>query len=234
MGSFIKDNKIIFIYIVVLILLGIGFTYANLNEDIFKKFTGDVMRIDDRTFSWNNLDEFDVTLEPILDRDIFKKQDHVIQLSFLVGGSEDNTIDNIIYDISLKKLELDCSLLSPYVKWKLFKNGTEISNGSLDYHFDTIKDGRLVLTNIQQDLAKYSKDKSGYDLYSFYLWLSDSCQEEDIRKCQNKDDQSELMGKRLKGRIEVELYASKKEKLVRKAKSTIDTNSCLNKKGEVE
>ena len=49
------------------------------------------------------------------------------------------------------------------------------------------------MTNIQQDLIGYSVDKSVYDKYDFYLWISDSCQDENILKCDSLKEQSFLM-----------------------------------------
>lgn len=210
----------------VLMGLVIGFSYAYQQKEIFQKMSGNVMGIDEDAYGDTNFDSKEVYLSPILDSEVEKRSDRAIAISFRVGGSKDNHISGIIYDVALMNLEVDCDLLSPDVKWKLVKNGKEISEGSLDYQFDTIVGGRMVLTNIQQDLVPYEESKENYDTYFFYLWLSDSCQEEDIQKCLSKREQKQLMQKKIKGKIEVELYVDNKFVLERKPQMKLDRTVC--------
>ena len=161
-----------------------------------------------------------------MDKNVKSDSNHVIYIKFNVGGSKDNNKDNIIYDISLADLKIDCELLSPYIQWKLFKNGKVISVGNLDYKFDTIVNNRLVLTNIQQDLVKYSDDKSVYDHYEFYMWFSDSCQDDNIFNCEGATDQSKLLNKNLSGKVEVELYGDGKKELERHPSLKLDDSMC--------
>ena len=213
--------------IFLLVLLLVSFTYANQSTSFFKKVNGEKLGIDEEAYGSTSFDSNNIELVPILDKDVIKRKTNVIHISFFVGGAKDNTVDNIIYDVALNDLDVDCSLISPYIKWKLIKNGIEISNGSLDYKFDTIKDGRLVLTNIQQDLVKYNVNKKNYDFYNFYLWISDNCQDENFEECFNKSSQNELMGKNLSGKIEIELYADVKKELVRSPNGKKDTHTCF-------
>lgn len=219
-------DKIFVICFFLFVLLLISFTYANRSDSLFKRMNGEKIGIDEEVYGSTVFDATNIDLAPILDKDVTEKEENVIHISFLVGGAKDNTVSNIIYDIALNDLKVDCNLISPYVKWKLIKNGKEISNGSLDYHFYTIENGRLVLTNIQQDLIKYSTDKNTYDKYDFYLWVSDNCQDKDILKCDDLGDQSFLMGKKLHGKVEVELYSSDKKNLVREKHDVLDTSTC--------
>ena len=182
--------------------------------------------VDEDVYGNLKFDSSNLNMSPILDSSIFSNK-NVMHIKFNVGGNKNNTADNNIYDIALVDLEVSCELLSPYFKWKLIKNGQEEFNGSFDYKFDTIKDGRLVLTDIQQDLVPYNTDKSVYDHYDFYLWISDSCQEEDISLCKDKVDQSNLMNKIIRGKIEVELYGEGKKDLVRNPSEELDNNTCL-------
>lgn len=221
------DKKLIIVVVFCFIILVLGITYASRTDSLFKSMVGSKISIDEEAYGDNELDTSDLELLPILDKDVEKKK-NVIYIHFLVGGASDNDIDNIVYDIALNNLKVDCELLSPYVKWKLLKNNVEISNGSLDYQFDTIQNGRLVLTNIQQDLPKFSATRDGYDYYEFYLWLSDECQSENILECKNNNTQTDLLNKQIKGKIEIELYAYKKEKLERKPSKTLDFNTCIN------
>ena len=205
-NKFFKDKRIVIIYVVVILLIIIGIAFA-LSESsyAFNTDTG-VYGIDETAYGETHFDSANLDLKPILDSDITTKTDNVIKIDFTVGGSENNPTDrNIIYDIALNDLDIDCDLLSPYMKWKLVKNGEELSSGNLSNSFDTIVDNRLVLTNTQVDLPTYSSTQSGYHNYTFYLWVSDSCQSSNLSECINDEDQSNLSGKSLSGKIEVEL-----------------------------
>ena len=240
MKNFIKkivdDKRIFSIYIVVFCMLTIGITYAaNINASLAYNVNTSLIGVDEAaygntTFNFDNIDFI-----PILDSDVETKTNNVIKIDFVVGGASTNNASNIIYDIALADLEVDCNLLSPYIKWKLVKDGTLLSNGSLDYKFDTIKNGRLVLTNIQEDLPTYSATKSGYHNYTFYMWFSDSCQEEDLATCMSNNniiEQSSLTKKQLSGKVEVELYTHSKKALVRNPSDKVNVATCID--GEVD
>ena len=87
----------------------------------------------------------------------------------------------------------------------------------------------LLLTNIQQDLKPFNEDKSIYDHYEFYMWFSDSCQDENTLNCENAEDQSNLLNKKISGKIEVELYGEGKKELERHPSEELDKNTCLTK-----
>ena len=184
-----KHKKAVFICLFVVFLVSVIFiwlmyseTLANINNPFVRNTKFSTLMLDEDAYGETTFDSSNLNFRTILDKDVENNLDNVIFISFWVGGNKNNDAPEPIYDISLQDLVVDCDLLSPYLKWKLIKNGEEISNGSFDYQFDTIKDGRLVLTSIQQDLPEFNIDKSKYDFYQFYLWLSDSCQEEDITK----------------------------------------------------
>ena len=225
----IGNKQILIMVLLLVFILIFGITYALKPDSVFKNMLGNKIFIDTDAYGETYLDTSNLELLPILDKDIVKKE-NVIYINFFVGGASDNDVDNIVYDIALNDLQVDCDLLSSYVKWKLLKNNKEISNGSLDYHFDTIQNGRLILTNIQQDLPKYSKTRIGYDYYEFYLWLSDACQDENILNCKNQNMQNNLLNKKIKGKIEVELYAYKKVRLKRNPSKSLDFGTCINDK----
>ena len=214
------------IFSLVLIFI-FGITYASQSAfDAFNVSTA-LVGVDEDAYGDTTFDSSNVNLVPILDSEVESNISNVIRIDFKVGGASNNNNDNIIYDIVLNDLEVSCDLLSPYIKWNLFKNGSQISNGSLDYNFDTIKNGRLILTNIQQDLVDYNSDKSVYDSYTFYMWVSDSCQESDINNCTDVVDQSSLLNKVLRGKIEVNLYSGNKVQLSRKPSDVLDDSVCL-------
>ncbi len=224
--------RVVIVCLVITFMIGIvvylvrSSTFANYNPFAKETLFG-TLRLDEDAYGNTVFDASSLTLRTILDKDSESSFGSVIYIPFYVGGNKDNDVDNAIYDIALQDLSVDCRLLSPYVKWKLKKNGDVISDGSLDYHFDTIKKGRLVLTNMQQDLIPYSEDRNKYDYFEFYLWLSDSCQEEDISLCTNPVYQNDLLGKKLSGKIEVELYGGEKKELVREPSETLDSSTCI-------
>lgn len=207
-------------------IIFLGITYAIQNStSIFKGSTATI-KIDEEAYGDTEFDGSNLNLIPILDNEVEISDNKVIRIDFKVGGNKDNTDKNdIIYDIALNDLELDCDLVSPYFKWKLIKNEEEISSGSLDYKFDTIKDGRLILTNTQQDLVKYSDNKDDYDRYTFFMWLSDNCQD-DLSKCKDMPEQTNLLNKRIKGKIEIELNTGAKVDLIRHPSLELDTSIC--------
>ncbi|MCI6265720.1 MAG: InlB B-repeat-containing protein [Erysipelotrichaceae bacterium] len=225
-----QDKRIISIYLIVFALLIIGVTYALQSSSLAFQTSTALIQIDETAYGNTSFDSSNLEFKPILDSAVETSTNNVIKIEFKVGGAEANNANNIIYDIALNDLEVNCSLLSPYIKWKLLKNGTEISNGSLDYKFDTIADGRMVLTTIQQDLPDYNAtDKSQYDDYIFYMWFSDSCQSSDLSDCLNNnqlEDQSAMINQNLSGKVEVELYTESKKELVRNPSSTLDTTLC--------
>lgn len=225
-----QDKRIISIYLIVFALLIIGVTYALQSSSLAFQTSTALIQIDETAYGNTSFDSSNLEFKPILDSAVETSTNNVIKIEFKVGGAEANNANNIIYDIALNDLEVNCSLLSPYIKWKLLKNGTEISNGSLDYKFDTIADGRMVLTTIQQDLPDYNAtDKSQYDDYIFYMWFSDSCQSSDLSTCVNNnqlEDQSAMINQNLSGKVEVELYTESKKELVRNPSSTLDTTLC--------
>ena len=154
---------------------------------------------------------------------------NIIKIDFSVAGDKGNTQEKeVIYDIALVDLKIDCELLSPYLKWRLVKNGEEISEGSFDYQFDTITNGRLVLTKYQENLPKYNEEKNGYDNYTFYMWISDSCQD-DLAVCNKKEiiDQTNLLNRKSSGKIEVELNTGSKQRLIRSPRTTLDETTCI-------
>ena len=216
---------------VALLILSIFYlTYSMMQNSTLNKIRTSILKLDEDAYGETEFNNSNLNLKPILDKEVNKDSNNVIYIDFNVGGSKENDTDEIIYDIALTDLEIDCNLLSKYLKWKLIKNGLELSTGSLDYNFDTIKDNRLVLTNIQQELVKYNEDKSKYDHFEFYMWISDSCQDENILNCQDKESQTNLVGKELKGKIEVELYGGNKVILERKPQNNLDPNTCKNMK----
>ena len=205
-----KSTKFIIFEIIIMMIGVIGITLAvsyvmnsvNINVDTANlaiDYTG-------------NLTLPSVNLVPILDSEVESNTENVMRINFSVKGASTNPNIPIIYDVILSDLVVDTELKSEYVKWELEKNGTVISNGSLDPWFDSIRDGKFWLTEIQQDLVRSSGTA---DNYEFRLWISEACTG-DITTCTEDMDQSNMLNKSISGKIEVVLYTKGKEALERK------------------
>ena len=178
------DKRIMIIYIIVFVFLITGITYALQTTSFAFNTDTAIINIDEAAYGTNNtLDTSNLDMKPIQDSSVTTSSDNVIKIDFGVKGASSNTTPvsgKYIYDVALTGLEINCNLLSEYVKWKLIKNGEEISSGSLSPKYDHIEyvedgdnpGGRLVLTDIQQDLKSNSEEA---DQYTFYMWVSDSC-----------------------------------------------------------
>ena len=170
-------------------------------------------------------------LTPILDDELTNSSNStkVMKVTFTVKGAQTNPTNvPIIYDVSLTDLNLASELHSELLKWRLYKNNTQISEGSFSYDFDAQINKRMVLTNIQQDLPSYS---SAADSYTFYIWISEQCIGE-ITSCGEETNTAPLMNKTLSGNIKIELSTKSKKSLVRPVTATktiinlASTNAC--------
>lgn len=237
--DFFGDKRIAYIYVVVIVVLLSGITYALSPNSVALNITTGLVGIDEEYYGDTTFDSSDITLTPILDTEVETRLENVIKIDFTVGGASTNNASNIIYDIALVDFKIDCSLINEYFKWKLVDQETgevivqknkddQYENLGKDFTFDTIEDNRVVLTNTQLDLPVYSSTQTGYHNYSFYIWLSDSCQEDSIEDCTNPVDQNYLLGKMFSGKIEIELYTESKSPPRERNKIT-DTsyNSCI-------
>ena len=162
------------------------------------------------------------TLTPINDSTVnINTTSNVLRITFDVKGASTNTGSNIIYDVLLN-LTADCSLKNESVKWNLYKNNNLLTSGSTSpkYDKDVLK-GKIMLTDTQQDLVPYSKTA---DKYVFILWMSESCNEEDITKCDiSKGLTSDSGGKSISGNIDIRLNSGKKKV---NSRGSIDGDAC--------
>ena len=128
-------------------------------------------------------------LEPISDSLInYNTYENVVRLEFSFKGVDTNDEENLIYDIMLNEMNIDCSLLNEYTKWNLYKNGELLYNGNFSPTFDgNVLTDNMTLTEIQQDLPKYNEE---YDKYVLIIWISESC--EDLSSC-SLVDQSNIV-----------------------------------------
>ena len=219
-----KDAKVIILEIFLIALGLVGLTLGvkyimnsiNVNVDTSK------LAIDSMNANVTN-----GTLMPINDSTVnINTTSNVLRITFDVKGASTNTGSNIIYDVLLN-LTADCSLKNESVKWNLYKNNNLLTSGSTSpkYDKDVLK-GKIMLTDIQQDLVPYSKTA---DKYVFILWISESCNEEDITKCDiSKGLTSDSGGKSISGNIDIRLNSGKKKENKRES---IEGNACELTKG---
>ena len=214
-----KDVKVIILEIFLIVLGLVGLTLGvkyimnsiNVNVDTSK------LAIDSMNANVTN-----GTLMPINDSTVnINTTSNVLRITFDVKGASTNTGSNIIYDVLLN-LTADCSLKNESVKWNLYKNNNLLTSGSTSpkYDKDVLK-GKIMLTDIQQDLVPYSKTA---DKYVFILWMSESCNEEDITKCDiSKGLTSDSGGKSISGNIDIRLNSGKKKE---NSRGSIDIDAC--------
>ena len=214
-----KDVKVIILEVFLIVLGLVGLTLGvkyimnsiNVNVDTSK------LAIDSMNANVTN-----GTLTPIEDSSVnINTTSNVLRITFDVKGASTNTGNNIIYDAILN-IDADCSLKNESVKWNLYKNNNLLTSGSTSPKYDRdVLNGKITLTDIQQDLVKYS---GSADKYVFILWMSESCTEEDITKCDiSKGLTSDSGGKSIGGNIDIRLNSGKKKENKRK---TMDIDAC--------
>ena len=139
--------------------------------------------------------------------DINTTDERVLKVSFNITGVNTNP-DNTIYDISLRDINMDKELKSLYVKWRLYKNNTLLSEGNFSPSFDVKENNRLVLTEVQQDLT------TNTDKYVYLMWISEICTG-DITTCDSTVNQNKYSNKTFTASIKIEASTKTKKELVR-------------------
>ena len=222
-----KDVKVIILEVFLIALGLVGLTLGvkyimnsiNVNVDTSK------LAIDSMNANVTN-----GTLTPINDSTVnINTTSNVLRITFDVKGASTNTGNNIIYDAILN-IDADCNLKNETIKWNLYKNNNLLTSGSTSpkYDKDVLK-GKIMLTDIQQDLVSYSKTA---DKYVFILWMSESCNEEDITKCDiSKGLTSDSGGKSISGNIDIRLNSGKKKENRRESSDIENICSILRGKG---
>ena len=214
MKRLIKENSKFIIVMGIVIVLGIiGITYAlkvaAFNPIGLNTTTGtinaNITYDGDNTSTITNTDK----MLPISDMlvDINTTDERVLKVSFNITGVNTNP-DNTIYDISLRDINMDKELKSLYVKWRLYKNNTLLSEGNFSPSFDVKENNRLVLTEIQQDLT------TNTDKYVYLMWISEICTG-DITTCDSTVNQNKYSNKTFNASIKIEASTKTKKELVR-------------------
>jgi len=207
-----NKNILVIVFEILVIVLGVaGITFAT--SRIINDRTSTIISVGEYNLDYIGDTIINATdLEPISDNLInYNTKDNVIRLEFsLRGVSTNKDADKLIYDVMIKEMNIDCSLLSKYTKWNLYKNGSLISNGSLDPGFDgDVLSDDMTLTNIQQDLPKHNED---YDDYVLIFWISESC--DDIETCE-LIDQSNIIDSKMSMKVFIALYSGQKKEAER-------------------
>ena len=217
--SFIKNNIKFLIAMLIVIVLGVfGITYAlkiaTFNPIGINTTTGNITA----SITYDSTNTSTVTsnnkMLPIADTlvtGVDVTDERILKVKFMVTGSSSNP-DNTIYDISLRNIDMSNALKSEYVKWRLYKNGTLLSEGNFSPAFDTRENNRLVLTNTQQDLT------TNTDTYVYLMWISEACTG-DLSTCDITKNQDKLLGKIFNAQIKLEASTKTKKTLTRTALS---------------
>ena len=236
MKKWFSDKRMLALYIIVILFLVTGVTYALQQSSFAFNTNSAIIKIDKNVYgTQTSIDTSNLDMKPISDSAVESSPNNVIKVNFGVRGDSSNTTPvtgQYVYDVALTGIKLNCSLLSEDVKWKLVNNNTgkTVSNGSLSPKYDKIVyeksgvdadgnevvGGRLVLTDKQIVLPESTATA---DNYSFYMWISST-----------NSDQSNLFGKLISGNIEIETYNSLEEAKARDrvTDSSIDSNVCSN------
>ena len=214
MKRLIKENSKFIIVMSIVIVLGIiGITYAlkvaAFNPIGLNTTTGTINA--SITYDGDNTSTITNTnkMLPINDTlvDINTTDERVLKVSFNITGVNTNP-DNTIYDISLRDINMDKELKSLYVKWRLYKNNTLLSEGNFSPSFDVKENNRLVLTEVQQDLT------TNTDKYVYLMWISEICTG-DITTCDSTVNQNKYSNKKFNASIKIEASTKTKKELVR-------------------
>ncbi len=217
-----NKNLLIIVFEIIVIVLGIvGITYAT--SVIINNRTSTLITVSEYNVDYIGDSEIVINgLEPMDDNLVnYNTKNNVIRLEFSLRGVKENNDEKIIYDIMMKDINIDCSLINKYTKWRLFKNGSLISNGSLDPNFDgDILGENMHLTNIQEDLPKYDEE---YDKYVLLFWISESC--DNLETCE-LIDQSDILNSQMSMKVFVALYSGTKQPLKRVGNND---NTCANR-----
>ena len=143
MSNKLKTQNVLVILIELVIIIGVvaGITYALYNVSNRLILKTSKLGIDTEIYGDTYIDSSNITLEPIIDSAVADNINNVLRIDFNVMG-ETNNVKDIIYDIALTNLNIDCELLSKYLKWELYKNNKLLSSGNMSPEYDTIIDNR--------------------------------------------------------------------------------------------
>lgn len=205
--SFNKNALVITIEVIAIVLGVVGITYAasTLSSSVSVSASNlNVVYTGDKTVTATDL-------SPRVTAPTVSETSNVARVAFTVKGASANVNSNIIYDIMLDSINADSAFFNSYVKWRLYKNNSLLSEGNMSYAFDrSLKDNKLTLTNIQQDMPSNS---STADSYLFLMWIEETCT--DVLNCGSAANQNGLIGKSFQANIFVAVNTGNKVALTR-------------------
>ena len=220
--TFKTRNTLVLLFEIILIVVAIGgLTFATANL-----MRGSRTKIDFGKYSVDYIGKTDIVindLEPISDSLInYDTKDGVLRLEFSLRGVDTNeNPENLIYDVMVSDINIDCSLLNEYTKWNLYKNGELLYNGNFSPKFDgNVLTDNVRLTETQQDLPLHNEN---YDKYVLIIWISEAC--EDLLNCE-RVDQSNIVNSVLDMKIFIAISGG--EKVVYERIPNMDA-TCINK-----
>mgnify|MGYP004645582103 FL=1 len=205
--SFNKNALVITIEVIAIVLGVVGITYAasTLSSSVNVSASNlNVVYTGSKTITATNL-------EPRVNAPTVSETSNVARVAFTVKGASANVNSNIIYDIMLDSINADSAFFNSYVKWRLYKNNSLLSEGNMSYSFDNnLRSNKLTLTNIQQDMPSNS---STADSYLFLMWIEETCT--DVLNCGSAANQNGLIGKSFQANIFVAVNTGNKVALTR-------------------
>ena len=205
--SFNKNALVITIEVIAIVLGVVGITYAasTLSSSVNVSASNlNVVYTGDKTVTATDL-------SPRVTAPTVSETSNVARVAFTVKGASNNVNSNIIYDIMLDSINADSAFFNSYVKWRLYKNNSLLSEGNMSYSFDSsLRDNKLTLTNIQQDMPSNS---STADSYLFLMWIEETCT--DVLNCGSAANQNGLIGKSFQANIFVAVNTGNKVALTR-------------------
>lgn len=205
--SFNKNALVITIEVIAIVLGVVGITYAaaTLSSSVNVSASNlNVVYTGDKTVTATDL-------SPRVTAPTVSETSNVARVAFTVKGASNNVNSNIIYDIMLDSISADSAFFNSYVKWRLYKNSSLLSEGNMSYAFDSsLKDNKLTLTETQQDMPSNS---STADSYVFLMWIEETCT--DVLNCGSAANQNGLIGKSFQANIFVAVNTGNKVALTR-------------------
>lgn len=205
--SFNKNALVITIEVIAIVLGVVGITYAaaTLSSSVNVSASNlNVVYTGDKTVTATDL-------SPRVTAPTISETSNVARVAFTVKGASNNVNSNIIYDIMLDSISADSAFFNSYVKWRLYKNSSLLSEGNMSYAFDSsLRDNKLTLTETQQDMPSNS---STADSYLFLMWVEETCT--DVLNCGSAANQNGLIGKSFQANIFVAVNTGNKVALTR-------------------
>ena len=93
--DFFGDKRIAYIYVVVIVVLLSGVTYAlSPPNSVALNLTTGRIGIDEEHYGDTSFDSTNITLTPILDTEVETRLENVIKIDFTVGGANTNNANN--------------------------------------------------------------------------------------------------------------------------------------------